>query len=405
MATFAESLKNHPKCCFKEDTIDVCDIYDKQKQFQARNHQDKREWLTTLLTSGAKLTSGHPKFVPLCQHCFRRYHGIKRSFFFSMLKKSKAGVGTLPHENNNQKKTRHAAMHCLAWLKTYARAYGDIMPDTGEVHLPSSSWKLIYNGCARAMEANGFATPSYAQFILIAQKQLPHVKCRKCKRFGKCTDCSKLEDLIGKTVGQTHEYWMQKKEEHNDWQMRERQKYYDHKDKSLSIRGSKKAVTLCVDTMDQAKSNLPGMLRPDKELEKQLPLQVHITGVMVSGMGRKKPMVFTWYDRFPASSNVLCTVVMETLAKLSNDGTQKFPPTLNLHLDNCWRENKNKYVFDLYYNFGSSSHYMAIPFSFPLSFLMSLSLSLSPSLSLSLSLVSVSCLCKYLGFGTSKMRY
>jgi hypothetical protein len=40
------------------------------------------------------------------------------------------------------------------------------------------------------------------------------------------------------------------------------------------------------------------------------------------------------------------TIVLDTLAKITKS-RGKLPPTLYLHLDNCWRENKNKYVCSL----------------------------------------------------------
>lgn len=343
MAIKAEGLKLRPPCCFKKISVDVCDIYDNMKTYQSRSRTEKRQWLASILATSSSLTSGLPHQHPLCRQCFCRYHGITKTFCYSILKKARAGEINFEHKGSHKKKPRTEVMTCHAWLKTYAKSFGDVMPDSGEVHLPTFSWMLVYKCCVQDLSSHSVPPVSYPRFLKMAKDMLPHVKVRKCKRFGKCTHCSKLDDLIAKSIGETREFWNKKKMEHNDWQMRERQKYYDHKDKSLAAATQHKALTICIDNMDQQKSNLPHMLRPDKELEKTLPLQVHVTGVMIYGMHRFTPMVFTWFDRFPSSSNILCTILLETLSKLSKTG-EKFPPTLNLHLDNCWRENKNKYV-------------------------------------------------------------
>ena len=51
------------------------------------------------------------------------------------------------------------------------------------------------------------------------------------------------------------------------------------------------------------------------------------------------------FDRFPAGSDPVISIVLHALAATA---TQKpLPPVLYLHLDNCSRENKNKYVMGL----------------------------------------------------------
>ena len=71
--------------------------------------------------------------------------------------------------------------------------------------------------------------------------------------------------------------------------------------------------------------------------------QVHVTGVIVHG--RKYPVyAYTWFDNFPNDSNIVIAILNDVLIKNLEDEKQ-LPETLYLQLDNCGRENKNKYVF------------------------------------------------------------
>ena len=47
--------------------------------------------------------------------------------------------------------------------------------------------------------------------------------------------------------------------------------------------------------------------------------------------------------RFPSGSDVVATVLLNTLGRIQEN--EKLPPKLNLWLDNCWRENKNRYTY------------------------------------------------------------
>ena len=93
--------------------------------------------------------------------------------------------------------------------------------------------------------------------------------------------------------------------------------------------------------MDHSKTDVPNQVVCDKDTEQEEPLHTHLTGVKVHG---RDPGVlcYTWHDRFPAESNVVITILLDTLKRLEEQGP--LPPTLNLWFDNCWRENKNKYV-------------------------------------------------------------
>ena len=69
-------------------------------------------------------------------------------------------------------------------------------------------------------------------------------------------------------------------------------------------------------------------------------LRTHLTGVLVHGTGS-----FCFYDylQWPNDCNLTIFAILSTLIELSKH--RPLPPKLLIQMDNCVRENKNKYVF------------------------------------------------------------
>jgi hypothetical protein len=112
-------------------------------------------------------------------------------------------------------------------------------------------------------------------------------------------------------------------------------------------------MTVSIDSMDNYKSRFPRNAREDKVSDATEKLTCHVTGVLMHGRpnlevppgtnpGTTLPLVYTWYDRFPASADTIITVLMDSLTKTATP-ENPLPPTLYLHMDNCWRENKNRF--------------------------------------------------------------
>ena len=163
MAIDAEYLLEYNRCCFKKYTVDVLDVYAKRKNVQSRSQQDKRAWLGVVLDS-TSLSTMNPHNAPLCRNCFCRYHGVKR------------GLNCTPSSrksNTHKSKLRPLQHLSLSWCSQYARHYGDVMPDSGEVHLPSYSWKLIHHAMERDVSSTNADVPLYGSFLRVLKSELP----------------------------------------------------------------------------------------------------------------------------------------------------------------------------------------------------------------------------------------
>ena len=91
--------------------------------------------------------------------------------------------------------------------------------------------------------------------------------------------------------------------------------------------------------MDQNKTNLPHMTRITKSVQNLWTLRTHLTGVMVHGRGN-----YGFFDflQWSHDCNLTITCLLKTFELMSKD--RPLPRRLLLQMDNCVRENKNKYV-------------------------------------------------------------
>lgn len=91
--------------------------------------------------------------------------------------------------------------------------------------------------------------------------------------------------------------------------------------------------------MDQNKTNIPHFVRLTKSAQNLWTLRTHLSGVLVHGKGN-----FGYFDflQWPHDCNLTITCLLLTLMKIASKSS--LPPHLYLQMDNCVRENKNKYV-------------------------------------------------------------
>lgn len=118
----------------------------------------------------------------------------------------------------------------------------------------------------------------------------------------------------------------------------ERQFYYSKREKARQ--DPQKCISIILDGMDQDKTDLPHLDMKNKSLANMWVLRTHVTGALVHG---RRNYAFVDVNLFPHDSNLTINVLLHILLKEAKE--RPLPPTLYLQLDNCWRENKNRYVF------------------------------------------------------------
>ena len=115
----------------------------------------------------------------------------------------------------------------------------------------------------------------------------------------------------------------------------ERRKYYKHSEKAR--RNPTKYLSIIIDGMDQSKTDLPHFSRKAKAVTGMTLLKTHLTGVIVHGLD-----ILGYWDirQWPHASNLTINILLEVLTSMKD----KLPPVWYLQMDNCGRENKNRFV-------------------------------------------------------------
>ena len=116
----------------------------------------------------------------------------------------------------------------------------------------------------------------------------------------------------------------------------EREKYYKHVTKAK--RHPNKYLSVIVDGMDQHATAVPHFLRDSKSTNGAWKLLTRVTGTIVHGRGQH---CYVDVNEVPHDSNLTIMVLILILKRYAD----VLPKVLYLQLDNCGRENKNKYVF------------------------------------------------------------
>jgi len=105
------------------------------------------------------------------------------------------------------------------------------------------------------------------------------------------------------------------------------------------------SLCMIIDGMDQSKTCIPHARRAfkDKFFAGTTMMRTNLTAIMVHRKPRKI-YVNTWFPYFRHDSNAVVSAIAKVLRDMQAAG-ETLPPRLRVQADNCWRENKNRFVF------------------------------------------------------------
>jgi len=89
--------------------------------------------------------------------------------------------------------------------------------------------------------------------------------------------------------------------------------------------------------MDQSKLQIPQFARISKACSELYRLRTHLSGVLDHG---HQPLAVIDLFQWPHDSNYAINILVYALTR-----REYLPDILYLQLDNCYRENKNQYMF------------------------------------------------------------
>lgn len=111
--------------------------------------------------------------------------------------------------------------------------------------------------------------------------------------------------------------------------------------KQLALTYPNDYIFVAIDGMDNSKSYIPRFLEKTKK-QGTWKLPSKITGAIISSgkyVNKRKVKLYVNHDHFAQGSNMVVSIVYKVIKDFLNEHGM-LPKTLDLNLDNCWRENK-----------------------------------------------------------------
>ncbi|XP_078603146.1 uncharacterized protein LOC144877116 [Branchiostoma floridae x Branchiostoma japonicum] len=226
------------------------------------------------------------------------------------------------------------------FLQAYITTMGDRSPDSRRILLPVGLTRTeIY---LQYKDQHKVAAVTLSYFCSIWQKHFKQVSIPKACRMKQCDVCMLAKQTIASEVSHTaRQSLISKWKRHLQRQQNERETYYERRARAESRR--RDYLSLILDGMDQSKSNLPhfkGWTEPKSAGNARL--DTHITGAIVHG---RNTYALLDLSQYPHDSNLAMNSLLHIMVCEAENG--QLPPILNIQVDNCGRENKNRFFLGL----------------------------------------------------------
>ncbi len=231
----------------------------------------------------------------------------------------------------------------IAYLVKVADETGDKMPDTNEKHLPFQSKQEVYNHFRdhfqRTTENGQCNLPSLNYFLRTWKKSCRQIKVRKSTRFSKCDICEHLNAEMKHriTTFQSTSDLLFQKRAHFSMVLDERLEYKRKKD--IASLDPSNAWSVIIDGADQRAYGLPHFISKTKAQRGQA-LRVKLIGILEHA-AENKLRLLTMTDEHKSGANHIIESIHRYL--MDRSLSSAVPPTMYVQVDNCTRENKNRF--------------------------------------------------------------
>lgn len=333
-----------------------------RQQFHRLSNESQNNWLLEKLkVSATTLPHKQRLYFPLaqkqfCAKCFRMILGVSAGRWYKLRGMSKAHVVTyVSHHQRVVASDPTKTRYILEWFGVYSKERAQPMPHTSVQMLPPGTWSQILELLNADMESDirqdpdGSLAPgtppiTLSFFTRVVHQHFPLVKLpERYDMFQKCSDCThfkyqKMRTRDGDTLAglQREQQW------HLSKVMKERAKYWKHRRKARTNPG--RYISLIIDGMDQHKTRLPRMVLKPKSMASLKAMKTHVTGVLLHGHN-PRASVFVSTPSTKNDSNLTIECLMRTLMAAQDIHTCD---VVYVQMDNCVRDNKNKYVFSFW---------------------------------------------------------
>lgn len=237
------------------------------------------------------------------------------------------------------KKKKEAIM---SFIQRLAEDCGDAMPHKPEVHLPFHQIQEVFPIFDREFRklypTTDPVTSSYFRRIWL--DKCPNVKVTKSTRFSICEVCDSIRSQLRDKVvnGESTAEVKERRSTHLSFVAKERMAYQRKKDRAR-LHGTE-YCSVIIDGADQSAFGLPHFTTHPKS-QRGHAMKVKLVGLLEHRLINRLTLL-TMTQEHQTGSNHVIEALHRFLTRKRKEGP--LPPKLFVQLDNCSRENKNKYV-------------------------------------------------------------
>ncbi len=245
-------------------------------------------------------------------------------------------------ESQEEKTIKYKKEAIVSFVERIAEDCGDSMPHRPDIHLPFHQIQEVFPPFDREFrKLYPDAVPvTKSYFRRMWLLHCPHVKVTKSTRFSICETCDTLRSQLRNKVvkGESTEAIKARRSSHLSFISRERMEYQKKRDRTR-LHGND-FCSLIIDGADQSAFGLPHFTSTPKS-QRGHALKVKLVGLLEHRLSNKLTLL-TMTQEHQTGANHVIEVLHRFLSRKRREGN--LPRKLFVQLDNCSRENKNKYV-------------------------------------------------------------
>ncbi len=355
-------------CCTKLKCFEACDkdfLLQKIKSIMSMSYTMRRQTLSSMLgSSGCFYFDGKKVCSTFLYKAFHISRDVQSSVraIFNRGSISDGVVENDSRETGNTTTTMDASVFnpslatgldailpapgreaIISFLLRLADETGDKMPDSSERHLPFHKMYEVYSqfqeDYKRTTSASLESLPSLNYFLKIWKLECRHIKVRKANRFTKCDICERLREETIRVVTNFESTATIRAQKRAHYQMISDERLEYKRKRDIATLHPSEAWSLIVDGADQKAYGLPHFITSTKSQRGEA-LKVKLIGLLEHGLENKLRLL-TMTEEHKTGANHVIEAVHRFLMDRSISDTP--PPKLFIQVDNCTRENKNRY--------------------------------------------------------------
>jgi len=314
---------------------------EKMKTFLAMNMIGRRQALAAMIGSnGRYYFDGNIVCGTFLNKAFRFSRDVQRSVKL-LSGTSHSSSLSVDNSKSNFLASAPSKEAIISFLNRLADSTGDTMPDCNERHLPFHVKDEVYKHFKEDFNRLNMTDtePCQNYFYHVWKHFCMDIKVRRSTRFAKCDTCELLRAELKSRVTKFEDTsdLLSRKKAHYNFITEERMEYRRKRD--IAALTPNTAWSVIIDGADQTSFGLPHFTTHTKS-QRGHALKVKLVGILEHGTENKLRLLTMTEDQKTGANHIV-----EALHRFLMDRSvsSQVPSQLFIQVDNCTRENKNRY--------------------------------------------------------------